>query len=59
VKTVREASRFGSDGGPSSGACGSARGLILSSAVGTWLRRTAHQSVWWSRLDTKANDIDR
>ena len=29
------------------------------SAVGTWLRRAAHQSDWWSRLDIKANDIDR
>ena len=59
MKTVREASRFGSDGGPSSVTCGSPGGLILPSAVGTWLRRAAHQSAWWSRLDTKANDIDR
>jgi hypothetical protein len=59
VKTVREASRFGSDGGPSSLTCGSPGRLILSFDVDAWLRRTAHQSDWWSRLDTRANDIDR
>ena len=59
MKTVREASRFGSDGGPSSLTCGSLGGPILPSAVGAWLRRAAHQSEWWSRLGTKTNDIDR
>lgn len=34
-------------------------GLIHPSAIGAWVRRAAQQSDWWSRLDTKANDIDR